>query len=174
MKTETQSSADLSRLCGMIENLSVAMLTNLDDAGNLVSRPMWTLEMDGSGALWFFTDKRSTKIEYLRVVNLSFVDSAAGNYVSMSGYGEIDMNRARMERLWTPFAKPWFPDGPESINLALLKFVPATAEYWDASNSSMVRMFAMAASVIAGKPLGMGEHGTLTGLSKPPQETMPG
>jgi len=169
MKTETQSSADLSRLCGMIENLSVAILTNLDDAGNLVSRPMWTLEMDGAGALWFFTDKRSTKAEHLRVLNLSFTDLDSGNYVSMSGRGVIDMDRARMKQLW-----PWFPDGPESVHLALLKFVPETTAYWDAPNSTMVRTFSMAAAVVAGKPLGMGELDTLTGLSKSAQESMIG
>ncbi len=171
MKTETQSSADLSRLCKMIENLSVAMLTNLDDSGNLVSRPMSPLEMDSGGALWFFTDRRSTKVEHLRVLNLSFSDLDSGNYVSMSGHGEIDMDRARMKQLWTSFAKPWFPDGPESANLALLKFTPGTAEYWDTSSSKMVRMFAMAASVVAGKPVGMGERDTLTGLSKSAQAT---
>ncbi len=32
-------------------------------------------------------------------------------------------------------------------------------------NSKMVRMFAMAASVVAGKPIGMGDHDTLTDLS---------
>lgn len=170
MKTETQGSEDLSRLCKMIENISVAMLTNLDDAGNLVSRPMSPLEMDGAGALWFFTDNRSTKIEHLRIVNLSFADSAAGTYVSMSGHAEIDMDRARMERLWTSFARPWFPDGPDSVNLALLKFVPGTAEYWDAPHSKMVRMIAMATSVVAGKPVGLGEHDTLTGLSKSPRD----
>jgi hypothetical protein len=38
-------------------------------------------------------------------------------------------------------------------------------EYWDAPNSKVVRMVAMAASVVAGKPIGMGDHGTLTHLT---------
>ncbi|MEO6118650.1 MAG: pyridoxamine 5'-phosphate oxidase family protein, partial [Methylotenera sp.] len=83
---------------------------------------------------------------------------------SISGIGEINTDRAHIERLWTAFAKPWFPEGPESINLALLKFIPNTAEYWDAPHNKMVRMFAMAASVVIGKPL-MGEHGRLTELT---------
>ena len=63
------------------------------------------------------------------------------------------------------FAKPWFPDGPDSSNLALLKFIPDRADYWDGPSSKMVRAFGMIASVIAGKPVGLGEHGSLTALS---------
>jgi hypothetical protein len=60
---------------------------------------------------------------------------------------------------------PGFLQGKDSPNLALLAFFPHTAEYWDAPNSKMVRMLAMAASVVAGKPVGMGDHATLTGLT---------
>ena len=174
MKTETQNSAELAELCKLIENMSVAMLTSLDANGALVSRPMAPLEMDANGALWFFTDRHSTKVEQLRVVNLSFMDPARATYVSLSGRGAIETDRACIERLWTPFARPWFPDGPASSNLALLKFVPEAAEYWDAPSSRMVRMFALAASVVAGKPVGLGDHDTLTGLSKPSPNAVSG
>jgi general stress protein 26 len=63
------------------------------------------------------------------------------------------------------FAKPWFPEGPDSPNLALLKFIPDAADYWDAPNSVMVRAFGAVASIVAGKPVAMGEHGSHTGLS---------
>ena len=165
MKIETQTSAGLIELFKLIEPIPVAMLSNIDANGALVSRPMAVLEVDAAGAVWFFVDLRSSRVEFLRVVNLSFVDGARGTYVSLSGRGEIRSDRAHIEKLWTPLAKPWFPDGPESTNLALLKFAPHTAEYWDAPNSKMVRMFAMAASVVAGRPIGMGSHNTLTDLS---------
>ena len=167
MKVQTQSSADLAHEATLIEHLHVAMLTNQNDDGALASRPMSALEMDADGALWFFTDLRSEKIEHLRVVNLAFTDSGRGTYVSLSGRGEIDTDRGRIERLWTPMAKPWFPDGPGSANLCLLKFVPDAADFWDAPNSTMVRAFGLLASVVAGKPIAMGEHGSHTGLSTP-------
>ena len=165
MNIETQNSPEMAELCKLIEPIPVAMLGNIDAEGALVSRPMAVLEVDAAGAVWFFVDLRSSRVEFLRVVNLSFVDAAHGTYVSLSGRGEIRSDHAQIERLWTPLAKPWFPDGPVSRNLALLKFVPHTAEYWDAPNSKMVRLFAMAASVVAGKPIGMGDHATLTDLS---------
>ena len=126
---------------------------------------MALLEMDAQGALWFFTDLRSSKVEQLEVASLGFTDTAHATYVSLSGRGEIDTDRGRIQRLWTNFAKPWAPDGPESTHLALLKFTPDTADYWDGPSSKKVRAFGMLASVVAGKPLGMGESGSHTGLS---------
>lgn len=70
-----------------------------------------------------------------------------------------------IERLWTAFAKPWFPDGLESPNLALLKFVTEAADYRDAPNNKMVRAVGVIVSMVAGKPIAMGEHGSHTGLS---------
>ena len=166
MKTEAQSSPELIQLCSLIEDMSIAMMTNRDSHGSLNSRPMAPLEMDRYGAIWFFTDQNSTKIEHLVAVNLSFSDPAKGTYVSLSGHGEIHNDRSRIERLWTVFAKPWFPEGKDSPNLSLLKFVPDSAEFWDAPHSKMVRMFAMAASVVAGKPIGLGEHEKLAALSR--------
>jgi hypothetical protein len=32
--------------------------------------------------------------------------------------------------------------------------------YWDSPGSKVVRALAMAASVVAGKPVGLGEHGS--------------
>ena len=165
MKIATQTGAELTHVAQLIENIPIAMLTTSDDDGALASRPMTALEMDAQGALWFFTDVRSSKVDHLRAVNLSFTDKDQGAYVSLSGHGEINTDRARIQSLWTVFAKPWFPEGPDSSNLALLKFVPNKADYWDGPSSKMVRAFGLIASIIAGKPVGLGEHGSLTALS---------
>jgi general stress protein 26 len=165
MKIATQASAELTHVAKLIADIPIAMLTTLDADGALASRPMTPLEMDDQGALWFFIDVQSSKADRLHAVNLSFADREHGAYVSLSGHGEIDIDRARIKRLWTVFAKPWFPSGPDSDNLALLKFVPDTADYWDGPSSKMVRAFGVIASVVAGKPVAMGEHGSHTALS---------
>ncbi|MGS5087879.1 pyridoxamine 5'-phosphate oxidase family protein [Hydrogenophaga sp. A37] len=165
MKTDPQTNAALSHIAELIEDIPAAMLTTVEIDGSLASRPMAPLKMDTNGALWFFTDLRSPKVDHLSVVNLSFSDASNGTYVSLSGRGTIDTDRSRINSLWTAYAKPWFPDGPDSPNLALLKFVPDAADYWDSPNSKMVRTFGVIASMVAGKPIAMGEHGSLTGLS---------
>lgn len=165
MKIHPQASSDLGHVAYLIEGIPIAMLTTVDGNGSLASRPMAALEMDVHGALWFFTDVHSSKVEQLRAANLAFTDTANGTYVSMSGRGEIDTDRSRIKRLWTSFAKPWFPDGPDSPNLALLKFLPDAADYWDAPDSKMVRAFGVIASMVVGKPIARGEHGSHRSLS---------
>ena len=167
MKMHVQTSPDLAHVASLIGDIPISMLSNVQADGALVSRPMAPLEMDADGALWFFTDLRSEKVEHLRVVNLSFADTARGTYVSLSGRGEIDTDRGRIQRLWTPLSQPWFPQGPESTDLALLKFVPDAADYWHGPESRMVRAFGVLASVVAGRPIAMGEQGSHTGLSTP-------
>jgi general stress protein 26 len=171
MKTASQNAPELEKLSELIKDMSVGMLTTMNSHSALVSRPISALEMDGSGDLWFFTDKNSEKIESLNTMNLSFTNEGNGTYISLSGCGELHFDDERIKNLWTSFAKPWFPEGPDSPNLALLKFSPYTAEYWDAPHSKMVRMFAMAASITAGRPIGLGDHDTLTELSKSPAQT---
>jgi general stress protein 26 len=167
MNNATHASAELDHIAKLIKPIPIAMLTTLDAHRTLSSRPMGLLEMDWDGALWFFTDIRSTKVKHLEVANLSFTDLDRSTYVSLSGHGEVVKDRERIERLWTAFAKPWFPDGPDSPSLALLKFVPAAADYWDAPDSRMVRAFGTLASIVAGRPIGMGEHGSIPDLASP-------
>lgn len=165
MHIKSQRTAELTKLGELIEDIHTAMLTTFNDAeGMLMSRPMAPQEMCEKGAIWFLTDPNSNKVKHLQVMNLGFSNEVDGTYVSISGHGELVDDRARIESLWTPFARPWFPDGVDSSNLALLKFVPHSAEYWDSTHSKMVRMLAMAASIVAGKQIGMGEHGNLNQL----------
>lgn len=165
MKIMPQTTGELTKLGELIEDMSVAMLTTFEDADEaLMSRPMAPQELCEKGAIWFLTDKNSNKVKHLQVMNLGFSNESKSTYVSISGHGEIVTDRTLIEYFWTPFAKPWFPDGADSSNLALLKFVPHSAEYWDAPNRKMVRMLAMAASIVAAKPIGMGDHGHLNVL----------
>lgn len=165
MNIKPQKSDELIKLGELIEAISVAMLTTFNEKeGMLMSRPMAPQEMCEKGAIWFLTDPNSNKVKHLQVMNLSFSNESDSTYVSISGHGEIVDDRARIESLWTVFARPWFPEGVDSSNLALLKFVPHSSEYWDAPNSKMVRMLAMAASIVAAKPIGMGDHGNLYAL----------
>jgi len=142
VKTERQHTAELAFVCSLIENLSIAMLTVENDEGGLVTRPMSPLEMDRSGGLWFFTDRRAEMVEHLDSLKLSFHDEAKATHVSLTGRGELSSDSARVERLWTTSVIPRFPEGRYARNLALLKFVPQSAEYGQAPHTKVVRLFA--------------------------------
>jgi len=170
MKIAVQHSDELSRVARLVDGISVAMLTHLSHDGYLTSRPMAPLQMDEHGAFWFFVERDAQQAEQLRNVNLSFIDGPRSIFVSISGHGEIVGNRERIASMWTPLAKPWFPEGVDSPRLALLKLVPHHIEYWDAPHSRVMRLLALAASVVTGKPVGMGEHHSMTRLGNEPYE----
>ena len=166
MKINPQQTPELTQLSELIKESRVCMLTTVDEENLMVARPMSPQEMCEQGSIWFLTDPNTSKMQHLQLMNLAFSDEAQSTYVSISGHGELVTDRAHIESLWSPFARPWFPNGVDSANLALLKFIPHVAEYWDAPDSKMVRMFATALSVFAAKPIGMGDHAKLD-VSKP-------
>ncbi len=158
MKISPQATPEMTHIAELVKDLQAVMFTTVDDQGLLVSRPMSVLQLDGDSAFWFFTDIESPKADQLARVNLSWSDNDRGVFVSVSGDGEVDKDPARIEALWTPFAKPWFPQGPSTPNLALVKVSTRVAEYWDAPHSKMVRALSMAASIAAARPIGLGDH----------------
>lgn len=164
MKIQPQLTNERKKLGELIEDFDIAMLTFMNENGLLISQPMGPIEMDEEGVIWFFTDRTSEKVSHLATINLAFSGEPDGVYVSLSGHGEIEVNPARQQALWSPYVKPWFPEGPDSPSLCLLKFVPHLAEYWDAPHSKVVRLFAMVASIAASKPIGLGEHARLNHL----------
>ena len=158
MKIRNQNRPDLARLAELIADIDVAMLATNSRAGELASRPMTPIEMDEGGALWFFARRDAEVFDGTGPVNLAFVDPARSVYVSVCGTAAQVDDRARVRELWTPLARPWFPDGPDAPDLALLRVLPTTADIWDAPHSKVLRVLALAASVAAGQPVGLGGH----------------
>ena len=152
MDVETQRSEGMQRVARMIEDIRVCMLTTVDEAGRLVSRPMSALHMDATGAIRFFTSRTSSKTGQLGNVNIAFVNESDADYVSIAGRGELEVDREMIEALWTSAAEPWFPKGKDDPDLALLRVDVETAEIWDANDSRMVRLIAMATAVVTGQP----------------------
>ncbi|MEY2689034.1 MAG: hypothetical protein RL375_3232 [Pseudomonadota bacterium] len=149
MHNDQNNRDEWTQLGAWIADMPVAMMTNLDADGTLTSRPMWLLGAPDAGALWFLADARSTKMQRLEAINLSFSDAARSRYVSLSGRAEIDTDRARLERLWTPQAATWFPGGRDDTDLVLLKFIPTAADHWDTPRVAIVDVQSLEASLPA-------------------------
>ncbi len=162
METKPQTNKQLEKVRDMIESIRIAMLTTVDEQGNLVSRPMAALQVDEDGSIWFFTQRTSPKVDQIdnngHHVNLSFANVSDANYVSVSGTAQEVNDRAKIDELWNPQAKAWFPKGKDDPNLTLLKVHTNMAEYWDSNDSTMVRLFQQAAAAITGNTPKMGEN----------------
>ena len=157
--------AHAAALSDRIGSMRFAMFTTCDQNGHLVSQPMTNQEVDADGALWFYT--RSTtelwdNIAHQPEVNVSFADPDNSSWVSVSGTAERVVDRARIKALWNPMVQAWFPTGPEDEHVVLVRVMPHAAEYWDANDSKMVRMFAMAKAAVTGTtPDVDADHGTI-------------
>lgn len=167
MKIRTQTHPQLTRLAELVEPIDVAMLTTRERDDELASRPMTPLEMDETGAFWFFTTRDSQVFDGRGPVSLTFVDPGKSIYVAVGGEAELVEDRARMRELWTAKARPWFPDGPDSPDLALLCVRPNRADTWEGPHSKVLRILAMAASVAAARPIGLGGHDHVDPVGRP-------
>lgn len=147
-----------------IENIEICMFSTLEADGSIVSRPMSTRQIEPDGILWFFTDEHSVKVDdvlHFDHVNLAYADISKQTYISISGTAELVTDQARIQKLWSPVLQAWFPKGLEDPNLALIKVIPHTAEYWNASSNKMQQVFKIAKAIMKGKQYQGGEHGKI-------------
>ena len=162
MSKEMRQEDKLKNLREIVKAVDICMLTTIDERGDLHSRPMSNngdIEFDGD--LWFFTYGASHKVDEVgRVpkVNASFADTDAQQYASLSGRAEVVRDRAKIEELWKPQLRAWFPEGIETPDIALLKVTVERAEYWDGSQSLVAHAVSFVSSLIKGEPAQLGEN----------------
>lgn len=165
MENHTHQKEALQSVKERIKEVRIAILTTISTDGRLHSRPMATNEMDSDGALWFFTNESSAKVDEINrknVVSLSYSDPANNTYVCLAGEAELVTDHGKMEELFNPLVKAWFPKGLDDPDLALLKVTPQEAEYWDSSSSKMVTAFNILKALVTGTKHHEDEHGKVT------------
>jgi general stress protein 26 len=158
--TKTREEA-IEKLNKLIEDIDFAMLTTVDTDGVLRSRPMSTQEAEFDGTLWFFTSDKTHKVEEIERdnrVNASYAEPKDNVYVSVSGTASIVKDRAKMEELWNPILKAWFPKGLDDPSICLLKVDVEQAEYWDSPSSTLVQVVGFVKAMVTGQRANGGEN----------------
>ena len=170
MKFADQSLPECVTLAERLQGMRFAMLTLRDTECRLVSQPMTPLEMDASGAIWIMTSRSGRAAQHVKAnlpadtLNLAFSDEGNSTYVSITARAQLSDDMQRKQALWSAMALPWFPDGVEDADLTLLCLEPMEAEIWDSPDSTVVRLLALASSVVTAKPAALGEHEELRNL----------
>lgn len=159
--TQTQAN-DLQKLREMVKDIDFCMLTTIDEDGALHSRPMSVNgEIDPNGDLWFFTSVSSQKVSEVArspKVNASFADPENQRYVSVTGVAQVVRDRTKIDQLWKPQFKIWFPEGKDDPDIALLRITLEKAEYWDSPSSTISYALSFVSSLVTGKQPDMGEN----------------
>ena len=158
--TQTRDN-DLEKLRELIKDIDFCMLTTVDEGGDLHSRPMSSNgDIDANGDIWFFTKASSHKVSEiakLSKVNVSFADPENQRYISVSGTAQLVRDQAKIDELWRPQFKIWFPEGKDDPEVALLRVRLEKAEYWDSPSSAIGYALSFVSSLVTGKQPDLGE-----------------
>jgi general stress protein 26 len=153
---------NLEKIRDMIKDIDFCMLTTVDEKGDLHSRPMSANgEIDPNGDLWFFTGVSSHKVSEIGKspkVNVSFADPENQHYISITGKAQLVRDRNKIEELWKPEFKMWFPEGKDDPEIALLRISLEKAEYWDSPSSTIGYALSFVSSLVTGEEADYGEN----------------
>lgn len=162
MTTSTDRNEQIKKLRELVKDIEIGMLTTIDEDGTLHSRPMSTNgQVEPDGTLWFFTYASShkvTEVEQHQQVNVSFSAPSKQRYVSMSGTAQLVQDRNKIQELWKPELKAWFPNELDEPDIALLKVNVAKAEYWDAPSSWVAHTIGLVKAIATGEKANSGEN----------------
>ena len=141
----------LDKIQAVIKEVKFAMMSTVNDKGDLHAWPMTTNESDVENKeIWFIGDKTSDVVKDIQdnpKVGLTYATQDEKNYVSISANAELSTDKDKLDELWSPVYNAFFEHGKEDENIQLIKVVPHGAECW-LSGSSTVNMFKMAAAAL--------------------------
>ncbi len=143
-----------------MEGIDICMLTTID-GGQMRSRPMSTQQAEFDGDLWFFTSDQTHKIAEIEKDNrvcVAYSKSSDSTYVSLSGRASVVKDPAKMEELWSPILKAWFPEGLDDPHLCLLRISAEQAEYWESPSGKVLQLLGFAKALATGESAEWGEN----------------
>mgnify|MGYP000406061396 CR=1 FL=1 len=137
----------------LCQNFNNAMLVTQADNGALAARPMMIAQVDNDGDMWFATDQHSGKVDdILSHPDVCVTLADGSDFASVSGKGEVIVDRQRILELWSEPWRTWFPDGPEDPRIALIRVHAATGEFWSNSGTNRAKyLFQAAKAYMSGK-----------------------
>lgn len=164
--TEVTGADAIARVKELVEDIDFTMMTTQDAAGNLVSRPMSTRQMDEQGDIWFFTLDDTKKVDEAEAgqdVGLSYLDPKGHRYVSVAGRGSTVHDTAKMQELYSPSLDIWFENGLDTPGITLLKVTPVECEFWEPKHGTLVAAAGMLKALVTrDTPDDMMRHGKVT------------
>jgi general stress protein 26 len=160
------SSKRIEELRKLIEDIEVAMFTTRRPDGRLVSRPMATQAPSSGADFWFVTDTSTHKLDELEAdphVNLAYYNTKSREYVSVSGIARVVNDRSKVEELYRPDWKAWFPGDdevsgtPADPRITLIAVDADSATYLKIDKPRPVVLFEVMKGMVTGDTPDIGE-----------------
>ena len=138
----------------IIGDFTTAMLITRSPAGELHGRPMHIAAHNEDAQLSFATSIEDGKIAEIDEDHHAAVTLQSDDrYVSLSGMLKISADADRIQSMWSPAWKIWFPEGANDPTLRLIDFMPISGAYWDMTGGDRFNFL-----IEAGKALLQGEE----------------
>ncbi len=166
-KQSLTGAAALEKLRELLAGFPITTMVTVERDGVISARPIGVVGDHAAfdGHLWFITDKRSRKVRAINdgaVTFLIFEDHGKGAYLHLTGHAQVVEDRARLEQLYTPVQRTWFPEGLEDRHMTLVRFDATQGEFWDQHNGMLRLLAAFTKAIVTGSPGSSGDTGTAT------------
>ena len=151
---------DIDRVWDIIEKVGVCMLTT-QFAGGLRARPLEARSDREARLIFFVTDVHSPKDDEIAAapdVGIVFIDADEKAYLSITGRASVLRDVEKTKAVWRKTDEVWWPDGPGSPDVSLLRIEPSTAELWDGPASAAVTAFEFVKARLTGQEPNLGEN----------------
>ena len=148
---------DIQHIVDFVNRTRVGMRGTREATGKLVSRPMTVVDVAPGEDLHFFTDRDTSPVRDVRAhdaVNVAFVGDH--EWVSISGAAEVVEDQQVIEALWSDALKAFYPDGPATPGLVVLRVRTETAEHWR-SPGTVATALRWAKAQVTGEQVDAGE-----------------
>lgn len=141
-------------LFDVLKRFDTAVLVTSSQSGDFHGRPMSIAGKDGDGTLWFLTSIASPKIDELENdARALAVMQSPNRFVVVRGLAAVSRNQAKVDELWSEAQRIWFK-GKDDPDIAVVRFSPELAEFWDNSGVRGVGFAVRALKAIAtGEPM---------------------
>jgi general stress protein 26 len=133
MTPATWRPEDTREIAELIKDIDICMFVTRSN-GSVRGRPMsnnGNVEFDGDN--WFFSYRDSGKVAEIQddpAVQLAFVATEQGTWVSVEGQAEIVEDDARKRQLWQKDLEAWFEGGPDDNRIVLVKVRAQRIHAW--------------------------------------------
>jgi general stress protein 26 len=159
---ELRGKEGMDKISDLVKGIRIAMMSTIDANGEIHSRPMATQDEPFNGTLWFLTGKVSEKVYEIRQsqkITLDYADPGNSKYITLRGTASVTNDRAKIDEMWNPLYKAWFPNGKDDPNITVLRVDVTEGEYWEANSSKLIMGIRYVAAAVTGGAVPVGESG---------------
>ena len=140
---------DMAEIAEALKDIDFVMLNTHTEGGKIAGRPMSNnrdVEYDGDS--WFFLEEesrtfadvsRDPKVTVTAQTNKGLLGKPP-TFLAIEGDAQIVRDRAALAAHWTKDLDRWWPNGPQTPGVALIKVRAQRIHYWDGEEEGEVKI----------------------------------